>query len=186
MDEVTNVGVGAAETLRTFAGNFEGFQLALLTLAALTGFYLITVGLFGFATYGRRLRQGQPMIVPFGQSMAGTALLGLAAIVQRQNFSIFPQANPRSILDFADPSGSEAAMLVTVLLGLATFFGWIGIFRGWFMLASLGSQGSRHSGADILFVLIVSTLMANPLVMSDVIAATFGAPNYLRLILGDS
>jgi len=182
---VEQESLNAAQSLQAFASNFPGFQTGLIILALAIGFGLVTMGLYNFATYGKRQRQGQPLTVPVWQTVGGTALMGLGAVIQTQHISIFSRdTNVRSILDFQDPSGSEAAMLATVLLGVVTFFGWIGIFRAWVMAAQLGGANTRHSYGDVIFVLIISTVAANPLLLSDVIANTFAAPNYLRQVLG--
>lgn len=177
--------LNAADSLRAFAQNFSGFHTALIILALLMGFALVTIGLYNFATYGKRQRQGLSPAIATWQSIGGIALMGLAAIYERQHVSLFGEANPRSILDFQNPEGSEAAMLLTVLLGVVTFFGWVGIFRAWVMASQLGQQNTRHSYGDVIFVLFISTAAANPLLIGDLIANTFAAPNYMRLMLAN-
>ena len=176
----------AAESLRTFASQYPGFQQGVLITFAITGLALIFISLYQFATYGRRQRQGLPTSSILWRGMGGSALLGIGQTLTLSTRSFFEGASPRSVLDYAEPSGSEAAMLATVLVGFVTLIGWIGVGRGWLILSRMGESPGGQRDGDFWSALVMigaGTIAANLVVFSDIIAASFGWNNYLRSLL---
>lgn len=173
----------AKATLLTIASNFEGFHLGMLLIFGMLGFLCVGSSLYMLVTWNRRARSGENPVTMFYLATGGAILISLPEILKRQTSTMLQSADPRSILDYATPSGSEAAMLAQVLLGLITFFGWCSTGYGWLLYTRLSRGQARHDAGDVAVFLIAGTLLSNLLVVSDIVAATFNTENYLRQIV---
>ncbi len=178
--------MNAREVLVSIAGNFAGLQAGLIVITAFAGLSLVGISAYEVMTMHSRMRAGQSTASPLYRGLAGAAVLGIGRLVQIHTATMFEGYDARSILDYDQPTGSEAAMLVMVLVGLMTLFGWIGIFKGWLILSRMGKSVSGPRDGDFwnaLVFLIAGTVGANIVAFTDVVAATASVENYLHRLL---
>lgn len=179
----------AATSLKTFAHQFPGFHVAVVITAVVAGLIFVALGIYNLATLPQRQRQGGSAMLPAGQIMAGAALLSISHMANVQTHTIFGDGYARTALDFmaaTDSVSEEGKLLVLVLLGVMAVFGWAAMVRGWIILANIGHQQQGGRGSQIwnaMIFLVCGSLSSNLIWCGDIVAATFGTENYLRVYL---
>lgn len=179
----------AATALKTFAEQFAGFYTGVIIVSVVLGLFFTAMGLYNFATISQRMRQGDSGATALIQCLVGAVLLSVTVIMQIQTNTVIGNVEVRTPLDYmnaAQGTSEEGKLLAQVLLGIMTVFGWAAILRGWIIIAGIGQRQAGARGSEFknaCVFLICGTVSANLVTFGDIIAASFGSQNYLRMFL---